>query len=204
MHRGDYCPAAPPALTHLIPRSRVNTLPDHAIHPALPPDHPGHSSRALLQQAGTMAAVVSSSCCADRAEVDLLARSASNLSSDSMQTATPSSANGSVLQMAEGRADSQQQVCTSLSCITVSCAACAGRVSRRDAIVRSLFALIQPIKARWRRMGGPVALARRNPCLSDKTLLFILFVLAACYLQRVAAFRGSPFDSHRMAQPCSR
>jgi hypothetical protein len=60
-------------------------------------------------QSPAMAARVHS--CSDSGVVDgSLSRSTSDFSSDSMQTSTPSSANGSVLQMAERRDSSQQQV----------------------------------------------------------------------------------------------
>lgn len=56
-----------------------------------------------------MAALVHSS--SDSCVLDgSLSRSTSDFSSDSMQTCTPSSSNGSVLQMAERRDSCQQQV----------------------------------------------------------------------------------------------
>ena len=60
-------------------------------------------------QSLAMAARVHS--CSDSGLVDgSLSRSTSDFSSDSMQTGTPSSSNGSVLEMAERRDSSQQQV----------------------------------------------------------------------------------------------
>lgn len=76
---------------------------------------PGSVRRPFLQlsrpsaRSPVMAARVQS--CTDSGLVDgSLSRSTSDFSSDSMQTSTPSSSNGSVLQMAERRDSSQQQV----------------------------------------------------------------------------------------------